>query len=1120
MYSGRKSFVALPKVKLRHRYIGMIMAFSFLIAKSGICANVTPVPLLKIPPCHQAPVIDGIFSAGEWDEAFCGTGMVLAGSKGYIEPRQVNFWLTYDSSRLYFAFKSETPPTGRLLSRIRKEGGEVWIDDAVEVWLNPGFGEKAVKGRYYQFAANSIGGCFGQTFDPDIGQSFLGGYDKWNFNSRVKDGWWFFEGSVSIDALTDKKISGGTWGINLCRDWKGPSTFCSWSHTDSFSQTGRMAQVIFAEKSPVVQVLSLGNLSGGKAHVLLRISNTTAESLNLKASVALDAGKERNVRETFTLLPGQRKELLLKEDGFPRMETNRLAISVEDAEGENTYYAQTIPFGPEETRKKWESEDTSEKAVLLKTSFYPSLDRLKVSVDFLRYSVAEKVKKISIDVKPSGQKKILGSALLTEFKDCFGEQVLNLKPLAEGTYEVSASLYEDGNIPLQTVVSEFSKTRWEWEGNSLGKTNKILPPFTPLEVKGKVVSCWGRAYHMNGYGLWDKVVAQGTNILAGPVKMRSFSGGSEEKWEFLRSTFVKTEEHEVTITSQARTPAVDVTAESIIEYDGMMKIILRLSPGRKPVDRLFLEIPLKEEYATLMHACGDFIRSNYSGYVPLGKDRVWSSIQIGRTGLAGTFIPYIWVGDEMRGGICWMADWDKGWIVSDQVPAIEIVRKKGQVNLLVNLMSGPFPNQVEREIVFALQATPVKPQLQGWRKQFFGFYFPFPPAEQTKEWTKTWIDTGSRLWGNTPSSFGDVYPEDKNYAYVHQRKKEVLNLYSGYDKFGTYTNRVGLRSNLPELRYFWDEWTSKPVQMQTYSEREYDNCVGIYPSGSVIDFYCWYLDKLIREGGVDGIYIDNTYPVCSLDTVGEHAYVREDGQLQPNCALFAEREYIKRLAQIFYLNGKDSLIILHMTNSLVIPAFSFAQFQLDGEMNYSDTREKDSIYSFPLEFLRAESTGIQAGLVPFFLYGMRIPDPDGSLTRSHLSVTLLHGIKEWISPGYPNIQQWNDTYLALMRFGYAKSDSAFRPYWTNADVVSTSVPDVKVSFYERPGKILAIISNTGVDTTNVDVRFNLDKLKMTDAEPVCRDAVTGGEIAQLRSGKMSIEIPRHDFKLVVISSKK
>ncbi len=83
-------------------------------------------------------------------------------------------------------------------------------------------------------------------------------------------------------------------------------------------------------------------------------------------------------------------------------------------------------------------------------------------------------------------------------------------------------------------------------------------------------------------------------------------------------------------------------------------------------------------------------------------------------------IPYLWVRIP-KGGLCWFADTDRGWVRSDglETPALEVRRMEedGVAELKSNVIAEPVTLETARTIVFGMIPTPVRPLPPDWRKR-------------------------------------------------------------------------------------------------------------------------------------------------------------------------------------------------------------------------------------------------------------------------------------------------------------------------------------------------------------------------------------------------------------------
>ncbi len=172
-------------------------------------------------PCFRAdapPVIDGEADDACWQSAPLATGFsVLAG--GFTDDKQTAFRLCWDDAAVYFLVACEEPDVGHLKTGVR-DGGAAWLDDGVEIFLQP-----SGSGQVYQFivtaaAAKATG---------------AGTADFRRLDAAVSTGGASYTLEIAIphDLVRTEPETGDTWRGNVCRNiWttaSGGNKFTSWA---------------------------------------------------------------------------------------------------------------------------------------------------------------------------------------------------------------------------------------------------------------------------------------------------------------------------------------------------------------------------------------------------------------------------------------------------------------------------------------------------------------------------------------------------------------------------------------------------------------------------------------------------------------------------------------------------------------------------------------------------------------------------------------------------------------------------------------------------------------------------------------------------------------------------
>jgi hypothetical protein len=203
----------------------------------------------------------------------------------------------------------------------------------------------------------------------------------------------------------------------------------------------------------------------------------------------------------------------------------------------------------------------------------------------------------------------------------------------------------------------------------------------------------------------------------------------------------------------------------------------------------------------------------------------------------------------------------------------------------------------------------------------------------------------------------------------------------------------------------------------------------------------WYWYEFLRRDVYDGIYIDDVFPTHNFNTVTGSAYELPDGRIQPGVSFFGFREYVKRLRHVLHAHGKPSLITIHMTSTLIMPACSFVDLAWDGEdvVRFRDQRNT-FIDVWPIERFMNLSIAQRTGMITEYMfkgaYSTAADRDPKRIHRLHRSVTagqLLHDVSE--AGGRLRGRGPSDKLVALID-SYATPEVTFHGYWRNQDVVT------------------------------------------------------------------------------------
>ena len=700
---------------------------------------------------------------------------------------------------------------------------------------------------------------------------------------------------------------------------------------------------------------------------------------------------------------------------------------------------------------------------------YPGLKKVQLWLDLPEAETLRDLKRIEWwAAGADGKSYLLARTQPTAEK--IRQLLLDLpKQLPAGQVIVEAKLIDVNDRVQLAVQSEpFTRRLYPWDGAGTGVSDEVIPPFTPLELKGEKLICWGRQYTLDRTGWLKSVIAREKEILAGPIHLSGQVNSLPLSWSEFKLDLL--EKKPGVVRWKGKTSGSKISAELDIraEYDGMLQYNLRLIPEREVViDSLSLEIPLKTEHAILYHACRDAIRvTNEAGYLPKGEGKIWGSGAKPSQIVLGTFLPYLWVGDYDR-GFCWMADNDYGWSLRDQQDALEIFREKGVTTVKINFFREPKKITSVWETVFALMASPARPEPEGWRMGKAGL---------------------SWYCGRAATLQGYGKPPDME-AYL----KDVEYYKKTFGYWGLNTSPNDFWGVTEENKYFQLEWAGGSTHG--------------YPSVQRNDFVAWVVDDLMKKGYVDGLYSDDVFPKASYNLITGRGYLRSDGKIQPGYSMFALRDFYKRLAYLFRKHKCSRGMLVHMTDSMIVPCYSFWDGKHDNEWG----RTHGAISNYSLGEICARCMSRQYGMAAsWHTESNWITDPDDG--GDELScLLLLHDIL-----GRADTMD-DRTLPAKILFGFGEKDVEFLGYWVLQPDKDPEKKDVKLSAWVRKnqGTALVVVANLSEEDWQGQLTVPLKLMGLADSVVICDGEDNHARIK--RHGEMvELAVPRHNYRLLLI----
>ena len=640
---------------------------------------------------------------------------------------------------------------------------------------------------------------------------------------------------------------------------------------------------------------------------------------------------------------------------------------------------------------------------------------------------------------------------------------------------------------------------------SYGDASAVPRPWVPVKTAADSVSVWGRTYFFASNALPVRIVAQGRDLLASPVRVVcADSNGTAFAWTKAGSWVQSADDASATVCGWQSVPDVFVNATARIEFDGMAKVSLSVTPGRKlsglkNLSKVWLEIPLRKEMATLF---------NYS---PCSWSSKLDNVGGVKGPMAWPFRCSVWLGNE-DAGLCWFCESDEKITAADPMRVVEVIPGTAETVLRIRLSDGGLARPATW--TFGIQATPVKPLD---RTLTTGHTVHAPPMGAGITGTKVprpevwWTNQRAFPHGNVGQTLSDAAKAGVRTVVFHEDWIPIQNNPSpraDFKEMMAACKRLGLKVlvyqgyELSPLDPLWgdnhDGWIAKDIYGNPVSywnrepaQRDYRVCYG---SGFAAAWVA-RIKKAYDELGLDGLYLDGTImPRACANGAHGCGWSDASGKRHVTYPIFAVRKMMRELYA--FVEARGGRIDAHQSGYVCPATLSFAHSYWDGEqLAIGSVRNIKAELS--LDVFRAEFMGRNHGVACEFL----AYEKDGWSYEDAMSVALLHGVM--VRPcGFASVMRIAPIWKAFDDFDQLESE--WRPYWENK--LSDS-EFVKVSSYSRAGDALFVISNVSSGAP-VSTRVS--------APSWCRyacDAITGEAISVV-DGRIGITLDPFRCRLV------
>jgi hypothetical protein len=639
---------------------------------------------------------------------------------------------------------------------------------------------------------------------------------------------------------------------------------------------------------------------------------------------------------------------------------------------------------------------------------------------------------------------------------------------------------------------------WPWLNNSLGKEDIVPVPWTPMTVSSadSRVSAWGRDHIFSAIGLPQNIYTQAADqtiddLLIEPMRLNAIANGTDVTFVPNNPILIAGTDTKCVVTAQSSSSSgnLQLSIVTTIEYDGFAQVDLTLTgSGATTLNRFWLEVPIKQNNA-LFHMPLFINDPTITSEVikrPLVGDYDWTN--------AITTDLY-WVGGDDRGLVLTAED-DRTWSSANRNEAQELVPSADRVTWRYHFVDDAVARNMATplKITYFFMATPVKP-VANW----YG--------------VRSSSDAG---YGMDVTKAANVWVK---YAHIHEPWTEIM----GYP--GTFTHESDIRqlisqlndygialclyshpvisSAAPEFKEWLQYWASSntPYRAAFYRDQSFDmvpqSVYFVNQTSSWADFYVYNWVKMIKNWHAKGAYLDGTFgPGLSSNPNFDHAYI-VGNESRPTRTIVASRDFMKR----WYKAAKDIdpnfFFLGHLSvGAYFMPTAAYLDFCMGGEqLSYLGPTGE-----LPWGLMRADQTGRQYGLIREFFTTVNVTEP------YVMALALVHGSNVWGRGCGDYVAAWQKpVWNTWDSFGVKDAD--WVPYWKNSVLVTSSNPDVKVSYYVKTKQVLLVAATNKRVQPTATIMVNLPGLGLN---PASFTATLGGAAVTLTpdgSGKLNLTFP-------------
>ncbi|MDB5325245.1 MAG: hypothetical protein JWM57_814, partial [Phycisphaerales bacterium] len=508
----------MQQLAARKTFAAIILGLTAASASAASVHDGYHAPMFTVPFAKASPKIDGVIDNAEWKDAL--SVAALQTTEGLLSTRQATVFMSWDADNIYLALRSPLRPGEKVMQAVRqtdRDNVKAVFDDSYEIWLNADTRSPDGEIVFFQYLGNSAGAKYDVMFEPTVGNSRPGWTSHWKPANRITPDGKFWECEVAIPRQSiyrnEPFADGQTLRGLIVRNFKRPWEQNNLGGAGSFSASDSHCRFVLSKTAPAMHFSDVGDLKKDTVGATIAAGGA---SQPLHWSFASDSGINTQgdfIANDGPAGPGPAADKI--GDGY-----YRIHVTAADGGTPLLDWSSRRTFGDRSATTQ-PIHDTDDRAEL-NLVFNPVFNFVRVDGDLINYAARGTINRFAATVVDSAGQELATQELhLDDLAYVHG--LLKLPNCPGGSYTARMVGYDASGHEVLRKETPFTKkdlkAEFPWWDNNVGRIDRVIAPWTPVQQSGPATDVWGRKMSTGAAGLPAQVSSQNTDLLTGPATL-------------------------------------------------------------------------------------------------------------------------------------------------------------------------------------------------------------------------------------------------------------------------------------------------------------------------------------------------------------------------------------------------------------------------------------------------------------------------------------------------------------------------------------------------------------------------------------------------------------------------